>query len=92
MGEQHATVVLVDPGSGVHMFEVKRFVAPANVTIRCNNGGRLEKRNFLIKRQSEGPYFWTELQTYQLRVYLAGGLAWLVGAIFVFVRLRSRSR
>ena len=91
-GEQNATMILFDPGSGLHSIEVKRFVAPANVTIGCENDGRLQKRNFTIEKQPEGPYFWTELQTYQFRTYLAGGLTWLIGALFTFARFRSRSR
>ena len=90
--ERGATIIFVDPGSGSHSIEVDRFVAPQSVTILCENGDHLEKRNVVIEAQPEGPYFLTELQTYQFRTYIAGGLTWLIGVFVTFIRVRLLSR
>ena len=90
--EFQATIIEVDPNTGSHVIEVKSFLAPQNLTITCEDTGRLEKRNFVIEEQREGPYFWTELQYYRLLTYFSGGLTWALGAIIAFMRSWSHSR
>ena len=90
--ESQATLIEVDPDKGTHRIEVKSFLAPQNLTIVCKDTGRLEKRNFVIEEQTEGPYFLTELQDYTLLIYLSGGLTWILGAIVALLHSWSRSR
>ena len=90
--ETGATITELGPDSGEHIIEISRFVAPQAVAITCDIDSQLQKRDFFIEGQPEGPYFESELYTFQVRTLVAGGLTWLLGALLVLVHLRWLSR
>lgn len=83
-----ARITEIDPNKGGHTLEIYKLVSPQVVTVKCDEALRLEKRNFSIEDQPQGPYFQTELNTFLVRTFIAGGLIWLIGGLFVLVCLR----